>query len=47
MAYSFAELAGDAALFTGGISSEGVLATEARRDGALWWISVSATSRQI
>lgn len=34
-AYGFAELAGDAALFARGVSSEGVLAAESGGDGAL------------
>lgn len=33
--HSFAELAGNAALFARGVSSEGVLATESGGDGAL------------
>lgn len=33
--YSFAELAGNAALFSGGVSAEGVLATESGGDGTL------------
>jgi len=31
-----AQLAGDAALFSGGVSAEGVFSTETRRDGALF-----------
>ena len=33
--YGLAELAGDAAFLAGGITSQGVLSTETRRDGAL------------
>lgn len=33
--YSFAELAGDAALFAGGVPAEGVLATESGGDRSL------------
>lgn len=33
--YGFAELAGDAAFFAGGVSSEGVLASESGGDGTL------------
>jgi hypothetical protein len=33
--YGFAELAGNAALFTRGVSTEGVFTAEPRRDGTL------------
>ena len=37
--YGFAELAGNAALFSRGVSSEGVFATESGRDGTLYrWL---------
>jgi hypothetical protein len=37
--YSFAELAGNAALFTGRVATEGVLATESGGDGTLVAVS--------
>jgi hypothetical protein len=39
LSYSLAELAGDTSLFTRGVSSESVLATESGRDRALGWVS--------
>jgi len=42
----FAEFAGDAAFFTGGVAAEGVLAAEARGDGTLFEGVVDCVARR-